>query len=371
MITEIRIPQVGTNDELVTLLEWSSKDGTWVRKGETIYLIETIKVLFEVEAPRDGYLRIDQYGPRELPTQSVVGWIVDAPEERPQAHEYNEKTTQPLATKKAQQLIESLGLKLEEVPHSGILKEKDVLNYMSVAKKGAQLQGLPPALDRKLIDRMEPMSSIQKQVSEKVISSFRNNVSAYLSIEVNIEKASHGLQKIVDSTKKIVRLNDLIIKGTSHAIEEFQLLNAFYWEGKIVYYRNIDINIIMSNRGNLIAPVIRDACRKTIEEIAYESTTLQMKAHRNQLTPDDLKNGTFTISNLSSFGVRDFIPVINVYQSAILGVSGERSICAIEGNQVKQTRVVNLGLTYDHRIINGVMGANFLNNLKKFIEAFE
>jgi pyruvate/2-oxoglutarate dehydrogenase complex dihydrolipoamide acyltransferase (E2) component len=97
---------------------------------------------------------------------------------------------------------------------------------------------------------------------------------------------------------------------------------------------------------------------------------LQMKGFRNQLTHADFADGTFTITNLGNFGVRNFIPVINGRQSAILGVSSERNVCIPDGQSVRQTKVMSLELTYDHRIINGIIGANFLNKIAKNIESF-
>ncbi len=377
MITEIRIPQLGRNDEIVTLVEWFCKDQSRVKEGEVICSFETTKILYEIESPREGYLRIEKDSPQELPTQSIIGWIVDVLEEKQLkviGNEPKTKVKEMRATKKAQQLAESLGIKLEGIPCKGIIKEKDVRHYIAGTKSAEfyakEIPNLPPDINKNLMDRVEVMNSIQKKISEKVTSSLKNNISAHLSIELRIDKILKWLEEKINSTKKIVRLNDLIIKATACAIEEFPLLNAFCWNGAIVYYKAIDINMIIEYENNLFAPIIKDANKKSIEEIAYESALLQMKLARGQLTVDDLVNGTFTITNMASFGVQHFLPIINTYQSAILGVTAEKDICTMEEGQVKQTKVISLELTYDHRIINGGMGANFLNAVRESLETF-
>ena len=162
--------------------------------------------------------------------------------------------------------------------------------------------------------------------------------------------------------------NEMLIKVAARALHEFRYMNASLEAGTIKLFENIHIGLAVDTKRGLVVPVIQDADKKGIVEIGRELQVLIEKVQKGTPTPADLSGGTFTITNLGMFEIDAFTPIINLPQTAILGVGQIKPRPAVIENQLSVQPMVWLSLTFDHRIIDGADAARFLQYIKKLIE---
>ena len=161
---------------------------------------------------------------------------------------------------------------------------------------------------------------------------------------------------------------DLLVKLTATALEKHPLLNAYWENERISVLDDIHIAIAVDTEEGLLAPVLRDANKKSIAQIAEESRSLAEKARARKLDRDSLQGGTFTITNLGTYGIDAFTPIINLPQCAILGVGAIRLKPAVYEGQLAARHMVSLSLTFDHRIVDGAPAAAFVKTVRELIE---
>ncbi len=167
-----------------------------------------------------------------------------------------------------------------------------------------------------------------------------------------------------------VSINDLIVRGCALALKQHPQVNAGYYSvnQSIILFKTIDIAIAVSIEGGLITPIVRHADYKNLGELAVEIRELVQRARQGKLEPQEYKGGSFTISNLGMYGVTDFQAIINPPQAAILAVSGIQEVPTIKNGQILAGKLLNLTLSVDHRVIDGVAAALFLKTLKDYLE---
>ena len=169
--------------------------------------------------------------------------------------------------------------------------------------------------------------------------------------------------------KSVPSYNDLLIKLTAVALGEHPLLNAYWAEDEIIVHDAIHIATAVDTDAGLLVPVIRDVPSKSLQQIAAEASTLAEKARAGQLMADDLQGGTFTITNLGTYGIDAFTPIINLPgQCAILGVGRIISKPAAWQEQIALRKMMALSLTFDHRVVDGGPAARFLNTVREYVE---
>jgi pyruvate dehydrogenase E2 component (dihydrolipoamide acetyltransferase) len=166
-----------------------------------------------------------------------------------------------------------------------------------------------------------------------------------------------------------ISLNDILIRVVSQALTENSEVNSSLKGNQIEVYENVNMGIAVATERGLIVPVLRDAHRKSLVEIARESSLLIQKTQEGKVGLDDLKFGTFTITNIGTYGVDFFTPIINQPESAILGVGKlDRKVKVMDGDKIAIRWVIYLCLVFDHRIIDGAPAARFLDRIKKILE---
>jgi pyruvate dehydrogenase E2 component (dihydrolipoamide acetyltransferase) len=164
-------------------------------------------------------------------------------------------------------------------------------------------------------------------------------------------------------------LNDFVVKAAAQTLHDLPRFNASYVDGKVARYARVNVGIAVATEDALLVPVVLDADRKSLTEIAADTRRLADAARRRALTPDDLHNGTFTVSNLGMFGVRSFQAIIDPPQAAILAVGGIRR-APVEGEEgaVVFRDLMTVTLSCDHRVVYGADGAQFLTRLRDLLE---
>ncbi len=217
-----------------------------------------------------------------------------------------------------------------------------------------------------------PVSPIRRIIAERMFEGAQSTAPVTLTTEADATelvavreqfKAALGPRNMVIPT-----YTDLLIKLTSIALSEHPMLNATWQEDQIVVRDSVHIAVAVDVEDGLIVPVVRDVPAKTIQQIAAESRALAQGARTRKIGVDDLQGGTFTITNLGTYGIDAFTPIINLPQCAILGVGRIIEKPAVFGGKIVPRRMMALSLTFDHRVVDGGPAARFLNTIREYVE---
>lgn len=231
----------------------------------------------------------------------------------------------------------------------------------------------PKATARPSIGRTIPYSGMRRAVGENVAQSIRTAPHVTLVTEVDMTSVLQMREQIVPEIQKRygvkVSVTALIVKAAALAILDHPIVNASLEEKQIVIHDEINVGVATAIDNGLVVPVIFDTDRKQLHEISEEIKNLAGKARNGSLSPNEMQGGTFTVSNLAAFGVDEFNPIINPPQSAILGVCRTVEKPAIVNGQVQARSMMNLCLSFDHRVMDGVPAARYLARVREILEA--
>ncbi len=388
MALEIKVPTVGESINEVTLVKWMNKTGDWVERDQIIAELESEKATFEINAEQAGVLTtiakegdtltigdivcsIDTEAARpataavaEAPKAATIAAPV-APVDAPKPAVTSDLKATPVASA----IIADKHVDASTIKASGsngkILKD-DVLSALENpgTKPGIALFG------RTL--RNEKMSNLRKTVSRRLVEA--KNTTAMLTTfnEVDMSAIMDIRTKNKDKFKEIHGVNlgfmSFFTKACTFALQEWPAVNAYINGEEIIYHEYCDISIAVSAPKGLVVPVIRNAESLDMAGIEKAVVALATKARDNKLSMEEMQGGTFTITNGGVFGSLLSTPIINIPQSAILGMHKiqERPV-AING-QVVIKPMMYLALSYDHRIIDGRESVGFLVRVKELLE---
>ncbi|HSY75608.1 MAG TPA: 2-oxoglutarate dehydrogenase complex dihydrolipoyllysine-residue succinyltransferase, partial [Bacteroidia bacterium] len=380
MSIEIKVPTVGESITEVTLAKWIKKDGDWVERDEVIAELESEKATFEINAEQAGVLKLIAKEDDTLKIGDVVCTIdtdaarpagstakTEAPKEvaAPVANKTAVVAADVKATPVAAAIIADKKVDTKTVTPSGSngkIVKQDVLEALNNPgrKPGVELFGRN--------SRPEKMSNLRKTVSRRLVEA--KNTTAMLTTfnEVDMSAIMEIRAKNKDKFKEKHGVNlgfmSFFTKACCFALQEWPAVNASIEGDNIVYHDYCDVSIAVSAPKGLVVPVIRNAESLSMAGIEQEVVNLATKAKENKLTIEEMSGGTFTITNGGIFGSLMSTPIINIPQSAILGMHKiqERPM-AING-QVVIKPMMYLALSYDHRLIDGRESVSFLVRVK-------
>ena len=215
-----------------------------------------------------------------------------------------------------------------------------------------------------------PLSTVRRLTAERLAASAREAPHFYLTVVADADELLTFRAQLNDrrGAENKISVTDLLIKACAVALAAHPEVNVSWDQTRVLRHRHINIGIAVAIDDGLIVPVIRDADRKTLTEIAREAHELTARARSRRLTPDELTGGTFTISNLGMYGIRQFTAVINPPQAAILAVGEATRQPVVRGDQISAATTMTLTLSIDHRAVDGATGATFLTRLRDLIE---
>ncbi len=221
--------------------------------------------------------------------------------------------------------------------------------------------------------KVEPISNMRRIIAERLSESKSTVPHFYLSIECRIDellKIRAQLNSKLSVSHKIkISVNDFITFVCAKSLKEFPQINSSWNGDSLIYYNNIDISIAVAINNGLITPIVKNADKKNIVEISQEIKELASRAKSGQLKPEEFQGGGFSISNLGMFGIDQFYAIINPPQSCILSVSQSVKRPIVVGEEIKSANIINLGLSCDHRVVDGVLGSKFLSLVKQYMES--
>lgn len=399
------MPKMGDAMEEGTLLEWVKNEGEPVSAGDVIGSIQTDKATVELTAPASGVLQGILLQPGQtVPVGQPIAAILKEGESLPNgwgnakaAPSKAEGTVEPqeaqqkeaqrknvaivapnrgeriFASPLARKLAAEAGIQIEGLVGSGPdgrIVESDVRLAIAQAKP-------PPthvAPIYHLEDRVVPLNTLQRITAQRVTQSKQEIPHYYVTVEVDVQNLT-DLREMMNREKpdEKLSLNDFIIKAAALALQEQPHINASWDDAKIRLHGSIHIGVAVAVPDGLTVPVIKNCERKSLRHISRQARELATRAKENKLSPDDLSGSTFTISNMGMYDIHDFSAIINQPNGAIIAVStAKRTPVAVEGENGEELQIrprMKVTGSFDHRIINGAQGAEFMGVLRNYLES--
>ena len=421
MSVNILMPALSPTMEEGTLAKWLVKEGDRIQSGDLIAEIETDKATMEFEAVDEGIIGkllvsegsegVKVNSPiavilndgEELKMSKKVDLVVETEQTKPEVakEEMTEiqklsmnvvqtSSTRVFATPLARRLAREKGIDLGSVtgsgPHGRIVKT-DILDFKvsdvdtnqeslakSVLRTNVQ-EALGSSITNLYADREYteiPLNKMRKTVAARLTEAKQNIPHFYLRKEINIDELlkvrSRMNEHLAEKNNKL-SINDFIIKSCALALQSVPTANAIWAEDKILQLKPSDIAVAVSVEDGLFTPVVRDADTKSLSNISKEMKELAERARAKKLMPNEYQGGSFSISNLGMFGIDNFDAVINPPHGAILAVGrGLKKPFINNDDSISVANSISLTLSVDHRVIDGVLGAQLLQSITKYLE---
>jgi pyruvate dehydrogenase E2 component (dihydrolipoamide acetyltransferase) len=414
MATEIKLPRLGQGMESGTIVKWLKSEGQKVEKGEPLYELDTDKVTQEVEADASGVLLKIAVSEGEVEVGKTIAVIgeegekVEAEPEEPSgeaAREVSEDEQEEGAPARAREQERERGRRASAEPSEQVTEIREPsgdgrIKASPLARRIARERGIElsavagtgpegrvvaedveraaastapapsvaPALPTEGVE-IEQLSSMRKTIARRLTEAWQAPVFQ-LGVTVDMGRALEVRERLVqlhgDGVKPTI--SDLLTKVCAAALMRHRPVNALFKRDAVELYPTANIGIAVAIPKGLVVPVIQGCERKSIAEIAAARAAVVDRARAGKLQQADLEGGTFTISNLGMYGIERFIAVLNPPQAAILAVgSTEKKPVVVDGEVVVRPRL-ELTLTCDHRAVDGATGAEFLGDVKAFLE---
>jgi 2-oxoglutarate dehydrogenase E2 component (dihydrolipoamide succinyltransferase) len=387
--TKVIMPQMGESIFEGTLTKWLKKPGDAVKRDEPLFEISTDKIDSEIPSPAGGILqKILVAEGQTVEINTVVGVISDerAAEQKPAAaqtpatppppapspqhpverHDEDEETSPGHVSPVVRRLAREHGVDLAALAGKGTgiggrITKNDILHFVDERKT-------TPASDD--VERV-PMSSMRKAIADHMAMSLRTSAHVTTFFEVdcsNVLAARDRLKTEFERTGAKLTVTPFFVSAAAEALKRFPILNASVEGNTIVYKKRIHIGIAVNVEGGLIVPVIRDAGEKDLLKLAQAINDLGERARTKQLTPEEVKGGTFSVTNPGQFGATIGTPIINQPQVAILCMGGIKKRAVVVDDAIVARPVIMLSLSFDHRIIDGAVADQFMADIQKQLE---
>ena len=272
----------------------------------------------------------------------------------PAAEEVPKVKASPLAAAVAA----DLGLDLEKIGAKDRVLAEDILRYLESTREKAE-----EAPKEELV----PMNGMRKAIAKNMLNSHMTSptVTANLSVDMSAMKAYREQLKAKEVK---VSYTDLLVKFVAKALTEYPLLNCSVEDNKIRYKHYVNMGVAVALDNGLVVPNVTDADKKSLTEISAEIKELAKLAREGGLPMEKLRGGTFTITNLGMYGIESFTPIINQPEVAILGVTTMEDRAVVRGGEIVIRPMMTLSLTFDHRVVDGSVAAEFLQRVKNLLE---
>lgn len=398
MAHEILMPKLSSTMDVGTITVWLKEEGDRVEVGEAIFEVMTDKIAIEVEAYEEGILLKKYIGnDGSAPVNSVIGYIGEAGEEVPatmpgletseevieevvevkeiatKVEESSVKTDKVRATPAARRLARLNNVDLYDVKGSGPrnrVQAQDILSYQPTVTGSA----VTTVADEEF--ELIPWTPMRKIISENMVQSKREVPHVVMTAEVDMTKVVSLRKDLIslveEETNERLSYLEIITKATTRVLKKYPIFNSRSSEEGIYQYKHVNMGIAVALEDGLIVPVVKNADKKGLAELTTDIKELTRKARNSQLSKDEMTGATFTISSLGKSKVKHFTPIINYPEAAILGVGGmyEKQEIITENGEVKVINkpVVELSLSFDHRVVDGAPASNFLSDLVTILE---
>jgi pyruvate dehydrogenase E2 component (dihydrolipoamide acetyltransferase) len=423
MATEVIIPKVDMVMETGTFVEWLKKEGETVSRGDPLFVIMTDKAAIEVESPSDGILSCLTAKPDDvIPVASVIAYILAPGETAPEVTKGKSEISIPATEEKAavpagqpaaapetaasgkvrasplaRNLAKDMGIDLDQLSGRGPrgrIHKADVLAFQesqpsdsSIKEQAVEpLPAVSPSLEisspvtlsspimlpgarRK---KVVPLAGPRKIIAERMAYSSATAPHITLALSVDMTEAIRLRERVLEPIKaetgQRVSYTAILALALASVLPRHPYMNASLSDGNIILWEDIHLGIATSVEDNLIVPVIKEAQNLSLSQIVASLADLVERARNRHLAPSDMMGSTFTISNLGMYGIESFTAIINPPEAAILAVGKMVETPVQEGGGIVFRPMIHLTASADHRIVDGVAVARFLDDLKGVME---
>lgn len=383
----ITMPKLSPTMETGVIASWHKKEGEFVNAGDVLLEVSTDKATVEHTALDEGWLRkiIVPEG-SEASVNQPIAIFSETENENIEGFSQEEiKAEKPIPKQEEKQVLQVKETKDETRIFASPLAKK------IASEKGidlSQVQGSGPrnrivVRDLEAATKKAPISSsfaagtfeeialtpVRKIIAERLQEAKSTIPHFYVEKSLDATPLVHFREQLSKHDVK-VSINDLIIKGVALALRKHPVVNSGYDAKRkvILQYKTIDISVAVSVAGGLITPIVFNADHKSLQEISSDVRSLAKKAKEGKLQPQEFQGGSFTISNLGMYGVKNFQAIINPPQAAILAISSILDVPVIKEGNIVPGKVMNITLSCDHRVVDGVAGAEFLRTVQEILE---
>jgi pyruvate dehydrogenase E2 component (dihydrolipoamide acetyltransferase) len=427
MAAAVTVPRLGWSMEEGTLLEWLKQDGETVRPGDPLFVLESEKAAETIEAIDGGILRLPRGGPKpgdRVQVGQILAHLVAEGEAAPMAT-VKVETTSPAAPKtscapagpaarraaramnvdlaavagsgpggritesdiarhrqtprkqavtpRARRVARELGVDWQSVRGSGRhgrIRERDV-RAQAMAPQTPHPQPFSPKGRGEQAGQLIPHTQARRTIAARMVAGVTQAAPVTLTTKAdatNLVNVREQFRASSTDGKLVPSYSDLIVKLTATALRQHPLLQAQWHDDGLFVPECIDIAIAVDSDAGLLVPVVRGADRLTLREVTVRSQELISAARAGKLTAEQMRDATFTISNLGSLGIDAFTPIIHLPQCAVLGIGRIVREPAVVGDVIVPRERMTLSLTFDHRVVDGAPAARFLDTLRRAIE---
>ncbi len=388
MITKVVMPMLGWTMKEGTIVTWLKKEGEEVEKGEPLLEIETGKVLKDIESPGTGILRKILI-PEEstVPVTEILAIIAEPQEDIPDLQNMIEKAKVLLESPEAvsveksdERVVKKHPVKIKISPAAKKIAEKNNIDFNRITGTGPNgrivrkdvFEVIEMTKYMPKVKEVIQLTGIRKMTADRLSFSYRTAVHVTITMAMNmlemVNLRHKLLPEIENKVQSRVTYTDMLVKVLAQTLEEYPILNSTLEDEEIKILENINIGIAVDTGIGLVVPVVREANKKSLTEIALLTKKLIEKARSGNLALNEATGGTFTITNLGMFGIDQGTPIINPPEIAILGVGRIAEKPVVIDGRVEIRPMMNITLSFDHRVIDGALAARFLQNMKQKIE---
>ena len=419
MATEYKMPQLGLTMTERTVTKWFQAVGDTVAVGEVLVEVATDKITNQLESNLAGVLLeiiVDEGA--TAPVQAVIA-IIGQPGEKVATTTKATSVVKDLLQTTVTEAAESIGTYAAAVNVAGRIKaspyakklaaaqsvdlsvvtgtgpggrivERDIREYAMQAPTKASPLAVKVAAEHQVnlaeiqketrimkadvlaavkpATGAKPLVGIRKVIAERMALSWNTAPHVHLTVEVDMTAALELKENLARATGQKASVTELVVKCAAYALREMPVVNASLMDNGIIVHEEVNIGIAVALDDGLIVPVVRNADQKNLSQLREAIVSLGGKARSGKLSPDEISGGTFTVTNLGMFGTDHFTPVINPPESAILGVCRIVEKPVVLAGAVVIRPMSNFILGFDHRLIDGAVGAKFMARLRELLE---
>ena len=375
MPVKVAMPQIDLFMAEGTITEWLKQDGETVEAEEPVAIIETSKIVVEVESPASGTFYKTQPVGSTVSVGEVIALIVQQDENAPVISEVikspgveekpSERVTEAidkrvLASPLAKKLAKQHDIDLAQITrsgHGGVITKKDVL---------AHLKQNPVERDD---EEIIPLTGWRKVMADRMHYSLQTMAQLTTITEADFTELINLRKKLISEGKDRISFTVFIVKAVTQALKKYPIMNSSLVDGKIIIkkYHNIGVAVAREKQG-LIVPVIHRADEKSLTKLNQVISEMVNNARTGNLSIKDVTGGTFTVTNVGSLGGTMSTPIINPPESAILGVGAITKKPVVINDEIVIRSIAYLCLSYDHRFIDGAPAIGFLQQIKQFLQ---
>lgn len=406
------MPKLSDTMEEGVIATWNVKEGDTVESGDVIAEVETDKATMEVEVFDAGtILKILVEEGDAVPLGGLIAVIGEegedisdilegakssggssedtsdkekSEESADSADDEEEEVSDPVfgdleekengqpddgrikASPLARNMAEEQGINLANVegsgPHGRIIK-RDIESY-----EPSKTSAAAPAATVSREDKEHRVSQMRKTIARRLSESKFSSPHFYETIDIDMSAVWDARKQLNEISESKISFNDIVVKACATALRQHPEVNSSWHGDKIVEHGDVNVAVAVGIDEGLLTPVINNTDQKGLQQIAAESKVLIEKAQNRDLQPEEMEGSTFTVSNLGMFGIEEFTAIINPPNACILAVGAIREVPVIEDGEVVPGKRMKVTLSSDHRIVDGVVAAKFLNTLKSMLE---